>query len=255
MNAINLTVNRLIRVSYGPFRLNELRPGEVEEVKQKVLREQLGSGATDDGTEPAARKPRPTTAVRRVRAGDGIKALAKAWDEATKPAEEAKPRRSVSTTSRREAEDEAPRRTPSKPSRSEGTATRRAPAPKSRDYEAEAPRRSAPAKSSRSGDEGTTRRAPAPKSRDAEETPRWAAPTKTGRSAPSKSRDHDGDAPRRSAPAKTSRSREEASGDRPKTSRISGPKPASSRSPSAPKGVAGPRSGGPRKPPSGPKRG
>lgn len=42
MNAIGLTVNRLIRVSYGPFRLNEMKPGEVEEVKGRVLRDQLG---------------------------------------------------------------------------------------------------------------------------------------------------------------------------------------------------------------------
>ena len=42
MSAIGLTVNRLIRVSYGPFRLNELQPGEVEEVRPRVLRDQLG---------------------------------------------------------------------------------------------------------------------------------------------------------------------------------------------------------------------
>jgi 23S rRNA pseudouridine2605 synthase len=35
-------VNRLIRVSYGPFQLAELPEGEVEEVKTRVLREQLG---------------------------------------------------------------------------------------------------------------------------------------------------------------------------------------------------------------------
>jgi 23S rRNA pseudouridine2605 synthase len=42
MEAVGLTVNRLIRVSYGPFRLDALKPGEVEEVKAKVLRDQLG---------------------------------------------------------------------------------------------------------------------------------------------------------------------------------------------------------------------
>lgn len=40
--AIGLSVNRLIRISYGPFRLNELKPGEVEELRPKVLRDQLG---------------------------------------------------------------------------------------------------------------------------------------------------------------------------------------------------------------------
>ena len=42
MEAIGFPVNRLIRVSFGPFRLNELKPGAVEEVKARVLREQLG---------------------------------------------------------------------------------------------------------------------------------------------------------------------------------------------------------------------
>lgn len=39
---LGLEVNRLIRVSYGPFQLAELAEGEVEEVKTRVLREQLG---------------------------------------------------------------------------------------------------------------------------------------------------------------------------------------------------------------------
>ncbi|MBP7003217.1 MAG: rRNA pseudouridine synthase [Amaricoccus sp.] len=42
--AAGLSVNRLIRISYGPFQLGELPPGAVEEVKPKVLRDQLGSG-------------------------------------------------------------------------------------------------------------------------------------------------------------------------------------------------------------------
>jgi 23S rRNA pseudouridine2605 synthase len=39
---LGLEVNRLIRVSYGPFQLAELGEGQVEEVKTRVLREQLG---------------------------------------------------------------------------------------------------------------------------------------------------------------------------------------------------------------------
>jgi 23S rRNA pseudouridine2605 synthase len=42
MAHLGLEVNRLIRVSYGPFQLGELTEGEVEEVKTRVLREQLG---------------------------------------------------------------------------------------------------------------------------------------------------------------------------------------------------------------------
>jgi 23S rRNA pseudouridine2605 synthase len=39
---LGLEVNRLIRVSYGPFQLGKLPEGQVEEVRTRVLREQLG---------------------------------------------------------------------------------------------------------------------------------------------------------------------------------------------------------------------
>ncbi len=39
---LGLEVNRLIRISYGPFQLLDLKPGEVEPVKRRVLAEQLG---------------------------------------------------------------------------------------------------------------------------------------------------------------------------------------------------------------------
>jgi 23S rRNA pseudouridine2605 synthase len=42
MGEIGVTVNRLIRVSYGPFQLANLKQGEVEELKQRVVRDQLG---------------------------------------------------------------------------------------------------------------------------------------------------------------------------------------------------------------------
>jgi 23S rRNA pseudouridine2605 synthase len=42
---LGLTVNRLIRTSYGPFQLGTLKRGEVAQVPRKVLREQLGKGA------------------------------------------------------------------------------------------------------------------------------------------------------------------------------------------------------------------
>jgi len=42
MASLNLSVARLIRVSYGPFQLGSLKKGEVKEVPQKVLKEQLG---------------------------------------------------------------------------------------------------------------------------------------------------------------------------------------------------------------------
>src|SRR6056297_2569774 len=53
MEAIGLPVNRLIRISYGPFRLGELKPGEVSEVKGRVLRDQLGLETTPRRREAA----------------------------------------------------------------------------------------------------------------------------------------------------------------------------------------------------------
>ena len=55
MESIGLTVNRLIRISYGPFQLGPLPVGEVEEVRRRVLRDQLGVEV-----EEAPAKPRPT---------------------------------------------------------------------------------------------------------------------------------------------------------------------------------------------------
>ncbi|RXH23759.1 pseudouridine synthase [Bradyrhizobium nanningense] len=70
---LGLEVNRLIRVSYGPFQLGEVPEGQVEEIKSRVLREQLGdkviekSGAQFDvPAKPAARDddaPRETKPV------------------------------------------------------------------------------------------------------------------------------------------------------------------------------------------------
>ncbi len=65
MGAIGVTVNRLIRVSYGPFQLAALKPGEVEELKQRVVRDQLG--LSDKPTPKRVRKPvnRPTRGKKR----------------------------------------------------------------------------------------------------------------------------------------------------------------------------------------------
>ncbi|MBO9401226.1 pseudouridine synthase [Shimia sp. R9_3] len=56
MEAIGLTVNRLIRTSYGPFQLGQLKPGEVEEVRRRVVRDQLG---LEDAVAPETRR-KPT---------------------------------------------------------------------------------------------------------------------------------------------------------------------------------------------------
>lgn len=66
MEAIELPVNRLIRISYGPFRLGDLKAGQVEEVRQKVVRDQLGLDGASGGKNPTQRqKPKGKPPQRR----------------------------------------------------------------------------------------------------------------------------------------------------------------------------------------------
>jgi 23S rRNA pseudouridine2605 synthase len=46
MEHLSLTVNRLLRVGYGPFPLGQLKPGEIEEVPTRVLRSAIGGTST-----------------------------------------------------------------------------------------------------------------------------------------------------------------------------------------------------------------
>jgi 23S rRNA pseudouridine2605 synthase len=106
INAIGLIVNRLIRVSYGPFRLGELKPGDVEEVRPKVLRDQLGeSPDADPDAKPARRTaqlvPKGSASAKRER-----------------PAPDARPARAVAS----KAGDTAKRRVNERPAPSGGTA-------------------------------------------------------------------------------------------------------------------------------------
>ncbi|WP_424831193.1 pseudouridine synthase [Ruegeria sp.] len=63
---IGFAVNRLLRVSYGPFQLGNLKPGEVEEIRRRVLRDQLGLEAE---SQPA--KPKRPSRPRRNRPQNG----------------------------------------------------------------------------------------------------------------------------------------------------------------------------------------
>jgi 23S rRNA pseudouridine2605 synthase len=63
LESLGLGVNRLIRISFGPFQLLELEPGAVEPVKRRVLIEQLGPRVSralglvdDERNEQQARK-------------------------------------------------------------------------------------------------------------------------------------------------------------------------------------------------------
>ncbi len=77
LRELGLSVNRLIRVSYGPFQLGELAPAAVEEVKTRVLREQIGekierragvdfsAPLREPEGEPPQKPPRPSPAPSR----------------------------------------------------------------------------------------------------------------------------------------------------------------------------------------------
>ena len=58
MEAIQLNVNRLIRVSYGPFQLGNLKISAVEELRRKTLRDQLGLSDEDLLAPGAAPEPK-----------------------------------------------------------------------------------------------------------------------------------------------------------------------------------------------------
>jgi 23S rRNA pseudouridine2605 synthase len=57
---LGLEVNRLIRISYGPFALGELTAGAIEEIRRSVLADQLGASLSAEfGLKPAKRQGRP----------------------------------------------------------------------------------------------------------------------------------------------------------------------------------------------------
>ncbi len=129
INAIGLIVNRLIRVSYGPFRLGEMQPGEVEEVRPKVLRDQLGETDASAEAKPTRRPaqkiarpgekpvrrgpsaprnstgadtkpPRKVATAKRLKPGEGMKQLSEAWTQALSPKEAAAERASRGITAK-----------------------------------------------------------------------------------------------------------------------------------------------------------
>jgi len=70
MTEVGLTVNRLIRLSYGPFRLQDMKPGDIEEVRRKTLRDQLGGLLTGESdAAPKRRGPADGAKPRKPRAG------------------------------------------------------------------------------------------------------------------------------------------------------------------------------------------
>ena len=94
LSSIGLDVNRLIRISYGPFQLGDLPEGEAVEIKGRVLRDQLGdklaqeSGADFDAPlreeEEAARRSTRKAGGRTIRRGP-IKPLAQVKPTGERP--------------------------------------------------------------------------------------------------------------------------------------------------------------------------
>ena len=73
LSYLGLDVNRLIRVSFGPFQLLDLAPGGVEQVKRRVLAEQLGPKLAQDlglSESPDDRKARHARGKAASRGGD-----------------------------------------------------------------------------------------------------------------------------------------------------------------------------------------
>jgi 23S rRNA pseudouridine2605 synthase len=69
LSHLGLAVNRLIRVSFGPFMLGDLPQGAIAEVKTRTLREQIGeriaaAAGADFAAPMVERQPPPTPAAR-----------------------------------------------------------------------------------------------------------------------------------------------------------------------------------------------
>lgn len=73
MEHLGLTVNRLIRIGFGPFALAKLAPGAIEEVPAKAIAEKLGKGsaAAAPGAKARKAKPRPRKPAPRGRRSGG----------------------------------------------------------------------------------------------------------------------------------------------------------------------------------------
>ena len=141
---LGLSVNRLIRVSYGPFQLGELAEGAVEEVRGRVLRDQLGAKLAEqagvDFDAPVVDRAGPDQAPRRERQ----EAPRRERQEAPRRERQEAPRRERQEAPRRAAED-GPRRTRRDDERPrDGTGPRRRPGARPEAAEEAPPRRDRP---------------------------------------------------------------------------------------------------------------
>ncbi|CAO3447315.1 LSU rRNA pseudouridine(2605) synthase (EC 5.4.99.22) [Azospirillum argentinense] len=119
MEALDLQVNRLIRVAYGPFQLGKLEESAVEEVPKRVVREQVsrfftGADPAEEGKAKgktsAAKTSSAKTAAKSESAGtEGAKGRSAA------PAKASKPRDAKAGWAKAEPKAASDRRGPAKP--------------------------------------------------------------------------------------------------------------------------------------------
>ena len=140
LEQLGLQVNRLIRLSFGPFQLGDLEVGLVEEVRTKVLKEQLGAAlAAEAGVDfespvrepiaPFGAPPRRRTSI----AASAATSRASAAPSGTNASATRRSARSVRsrTASRRSAASGAPaRRTSRRRAGARSARIRTAPAPR-----------------------------------------------------------------------------------------------------------------------------
>jgi len=112
---LGLVVNRLIRVSFGPFELGDLAEGDAAEVRTRVLRDQLGAKLAKEASAdfeapliihdaPAPERSQAERGKERGRRGnDGVERATKRLPDR-------------GANGRRSERDEAPRRAPPRPS-------------------------------------------------------------------------------------------------------------------------------------------
>ncbi|WP_395667091.1 pseudouridine synthase [Methylocella sp.] len=97
---LGLEVNRLIRLSYGPFQLSDAPEGALDEVKTKILRDQLGAALADaagaDFSGPEGDAPQPKPAAQQKQAAPRREAAAPRREAPTPRREATAPRRDES---------------------------------------------------------------------------------------------------------------------------------------------------------------
>ncbi len=90
LGSLGLSVNRLIRVSYGPFQLGDMPAGTIREIRGRLLKDQLGekliarAGADFDAPVINTAQDVPRSAARIEKAGEGKRRKEKRFGEKAK---------------------------------------------------------------------------------------------------------------------------------------------------------------------------